>query len=83
MSAIAATIIAICTAISGTAWAVASVRRARYKHEFGVTALEDVPPERRAQIIKAVGAAWPEPSPKISIHLPGRSRKALEEPSSP
>lgn len=82
MSAIAATIIAVCTAMSGTAWAVASVRRARYKHQFGVTALEDVPPERRAEIIKAVGAAWPERSPKMAIHLPGRPPKALQERSS-
>lgn len=83
MSALAATIIAICSAVNGTAWAIASVRRARYKHRFGVAALDDVPPEQRAEIIHALGAAWPERGPIVAIALPHSSRKALEEPNGP
>lgn len=87
MTALVVTIIgAAAAAVSGTAWAIASVRRARYKFQFGIAVLRDVPPEQRAAIITAVGEAWPGHAPEVSISLLGtgaRSRKALEAPNSP
>ncbi|MCW2738875.1 hypothetical protein [Nocardioides sp.] len=45
-------------AIVSVVAALAAVLRARYKFQFAMEALRDVPPARRAEVVIAVGEAW-------------------------
>lgn len=58
-------------AIVSVTVALCAVLRARYKFQFGVEALRDVPPEQRAEVVTAVGDAWRGWHP-VAVPLPRR-----------
>jgi hypothetical protein len=38
--------------------ALGAALRGYFKYRFGVAALKDVPPDQRAEVVRAVGDAW-------------------------